>query len=166
MTMTEAKKSNKAVWLLVGCGGGLLVLIFGGGILAAIAIPAFMKFQNKSKQAMAKITVTRMAQDAAMAYMDGCAFPPSAPRSSALPVGGEKVAPTYSGPGWEAFQGMDPTPQFFAYSALAEGNRFTVIAEADFVEGGPQYKATVTLTGDKEACSADVGDLIIINEDD
>lgn len=46
------RKSNVLLWLLVG-GGGCLMLVVCGGILSAIAIPSFINYTRRAKVAEA-----------------------------------------------------------------------------------------------------------------
>jgi hypothetical protein len=151
--MAEAKQSKKARWLSVGCGVGLLVLILGGGIFALI----------NSKHAVAKSTVQQIADQAALYYTEKCEFPPSAPDSSTI-FGNQLLVPKYEGPGWEPFSGMPTAPQLYAYSTLSQGDTFMVFARGDVVKGGPSFVASITLTGEKASCKADMNELTVVDE--
>jgi len=50
----EKKGMPKGLLILLGCGGAFMLFTFVGGILAAIAIPNFVKFQCRAKQSQAK----------------------------------------------------------------------------------------------------------------
>jgi type II secretory pathway pseudopilin PulG len=157
-------KNNKWVLVAIGCLGlsfvGLVVL----GILAAIAIPSFMKFTNRAKTAEAQMLVMSIGNAAATHYMNNCAFPPSAAPSSAVPKGGEQLPPNFAGPGWNELALTDTAPKFFSYSTQSNGEKYIVTALADFDEGGPKSTVTVELTGDKTACMAEMGSVKKENE--
>lgn len=56
----EKKKSNTLLWVVLG-GGGCLVLIACTGILAAVAIPSFIGYTQKSKAAEASANLASLA---------------------------------------------------------------------------------------------------------
>jgi type II secretory pathway pseudopilin PulG len=162
----QAKKS-KLPLILVGCGVLALLLVIGGGIVAAIAIPAFMNFTNRAKGAEAQMNTAMIANLFAGQYMSDCEFPPSAAPTSALPVGGAKVVANFAGPGWDAISvPFNQSEMFFSYRTENRGDSLAVIAEADFQEGGPKHTVTVVVTGSKDdsGCSADVGSPVKENE--
>ena len=63
------KKTNTAIVVLV-IAGIALVFFAVAGILAAIAIPAFLDFQVKGRNAMAKAEVTNACHAAAAFFME------------------------------------------------------------------------------------------------
>ncbi len=60
MSPKPAASSNKTVLIIVLIIGGLLVFCMCSGVLAAIAIPNFIRFQARSKQAECKSNLKSM----------------------------------------------------------------------------------------------------------
>ena len=147
----EKKGNNKALIIA-------LVLVFGGfavcgcgGILAAIAIPAFQKFQNASKSAEARVTTRALASNAEIAFSEGCAFP--SPFASTFDptqcCGGEMCVATGEGPDWASNVSLNET--FYAYSAQpGPGDTFVITATKDFNCSGAPHTISITVRGSKE----------------
>lgn len=161
------KKSNKFIFLLIGCGG-LLALLMVAGVAAAVAIPSFLRYIKQSKHAEAQATL-RMISDAAVGhYVEHCSFPPSAEPSSAIPEGGAKVLAVFDGTGWQALGvPLGPGDRYFSYRTESSQETFAVFAEADFVAGGPHHVSVVEVTGFKDSdgtCLAESTPLQVQNE--
>lgn len=163
-----AKKTSKLPFILIGCAGLLFVLIFIGGTLAAIAIPAFLRYIKQTKIVEAEINTPMIANLFAGQYLTDCAFPPSAAPSSAVPMGGEKVQARFTGPGWDVIEvPFNQMETYFAYRTENRGDTLAVIAEADFNKGGPKHTVTVLVAGTKDeshTCTVDVGNTMSENE--
>lgn len=161
------KKSNKFIFLLIGCGG-LLALLMVAGVAAAVAIPSFLRYIKQSKHAEAQATL-RMISDAAVGhYIEHCAFPPSAEPSSAIPEGGGKAVAKFDGPGWQALAiPLSAGEKYFSYRTESNGDTFSVLAEADFSAGGPHHVSVIEVTGSKDSdgtCLAESAPLQVRNE--
>ncbi len=161
---TAAKKRSGMFWVMIGCGG---LLVFGVpiiGILAAIAIPAFLRYIKESKE-VESTGITRMISNAAIShYSEYCVFPPSAAPSGEIPAGGAKTMTNFSGKGWDELRLVDSEPKYFAYHTENEANVFHIFATADFTQGGEQHTLQVDLVGDPKTCEATVNGDFVINE--
>ncbi len=142
-------------WIIL-LGGGLVVLLFCGGILAAIAVPAFVKYIERSKTAEATQVLTRSAQFVQNHYDSNGELPEPEGQlrtTERPPTGGEKYEPSAAGLsqkdkelwaklGWPT--GGDPL--YFQYSYRVrrsdDGGEAVLKARADFDEGGPVHTAT------------------------
>jgi len=163
----QKKKSSKLPFILIGCGAIALLGVAIVGILAAIAVPAFMRFTNQAKGAEAQFTVLAIANSAASYYMQECKFPPSAAPTSPVPTGGESASTKFSGPGWDELSLSMASEMFFSYRTQTKGDVLTVIGEADFRSGPPFHTVTIEVRGTKDAssfCSAEVGELKTTHE--
>jgi hypothetical protein len=143
-------------------------LVFGVpiiGILAAIAIPAFLRYIKQAK-VVESTSITRMISNAAVRhYAEHCVFPPSAAPSGEVPQGGAKVETDFSGRGWDELRLVDSEPKYFAYHTENEANEYRIFAVADFTTAGDlQHTLQVNLTGDPKTCEAVVSDDFMINE--
>ena len=158
------KKRSGMFWVAIGCGG---LLVFGVpilGILAAIAIPAFLRYIKKSK-VVESTAVTRMISNAAVThYSEYCVFPRSASPSAEVPQGGTKVLTHFSGPGWDDLRLVDSEPKYFAYHTENEANAFRIFAVADFTAGDKQHTLEVVVLGDPKTCEAAVESTNVTNE--
>lgn len=127
-------------------GQGIMVT----GILAAVAIPAFMKYVRRSKAAEAQANLRRMYDGAVAFYFeeqvgpDGTPLPRRFPRSAgptpARPfcADGEKFQPRaddWAAPGWTELGFALHDPHYFRYEFISEGEgagaRFTARALGD-----------------------------------
>jgi hypothetical protein len=134
----------------VSGGLGLPVLVGGAGVMAAVAIPAFMKYTRRSKTVEATLNLRRVF-DASVAFYteggpDGSAntarFPPSVgptPDHTAC-VDGESVpfppdAKRWAHPTWQALNFAVNDPSRYQYEYLSEGEgptaKFTIRAYGD-----------------------------------
>lgn len=119
-----------------------------GGVLAAIAIPAFMKYIRRSKTVEAAVHV-RQIYDGAMAYgaakhvaRDGKPQPPHFPKSAPLTpattacVDGQSVKrppdpSLWIHPTWQALGFTVTTPSYYQYEFISDGQKFTARAIGD-----------------------------------
>lgn len=124
-----AKQSNAVVYIIIG-----VVVLFGccgvGGILSAIAIPNFIKFQARSKQAECKTNLKaiyaaeRAYFEETGAYSDDAELVAFIERNRyAYVVGRTVVKPTL--PGAKQSGLLEQTPAAIRQSLGADGRRFT-----------------------------------------
>jgi len=136
-----------------GGGAGTMVAVATVGILAAVAVPAFMKYTRRSKTAEASANVRRLF-DAAVAYRAvecarlgrKCAkqfkFPATValtPTTPACQDGNSKArvpqASDWQQPTWKALKFELTEPSFYQYEFVSEGAgpkaRFTARAVGD-----------------------------------
>ena len=127
-----------------GAGGAAPSMIFG--VLAAVTVPAFMKYISKSKTTEARLFIKKASDAARASYMDNSAGfgEKSYPKQSTPitpPLGtccsmGEKCAPNpalWTHPSWTAlhFSIDDPHYYSYQYKTTDEGKSFTVSAFGD-----------------------------------
>lgn len=125
------------------------------GIAAAIAVPAFLRFSKESKAnetswMMSKIEqqVYRYQETNQAPDQTKCALPPSTGPSSALPVGGKTIKPAPKGEGWEKLGAQEifaDGTYYFSYEVISGEDEVTIVAKADFKEGGEVHTVTQKL---------------------
>jgi type IV pilus assembly protein PilA len=130
----------------------LMIVVAIIGILAAVAIPAFMKYIKKSKTSEARQFVKKIYDGARAYYMDPNGakdfasadadpqFPdavgPTPAASCCGGTGGDKCLPEasqWADPSWIALQFSVDDPHYFwyTYNTTAATSNFTAIAEGD-----------------------------------
>ncbi|MBK7075176.1 MAG: hypothetical protein IPH44_23055 [Myxococcales bacterium] len=130
------KASLLWLWILLGVLGGLMVV----GILAAIAIPSFMKYQQKSKRSEAELNLNAIEKAANMVYAETAAFPPGTagrtPATSCCADPTRRCQPdpiAWQGEPWATLDFEMVSPHFFqyTYAGAADGQSFTATAIGD-----------------------------------
>lgn len=123
------RKSKKGFTLIE-----LMIVVAIIGILAAIAIPNFLRFQLKSKSSEGKVNIAaiRTAEESYLAefgnYVSSAVNPATIPPPSKLPF--------VTGGGFDTL-GWAPEGQvFFQYAVAASGSAYTVSAAADIDADG------------------------------
>lgn len=131
--------------------GGSSTSVAAVGVLAAVAVPAFMKYQRRAKTVEATINVRKLFDSAISAYTlsdlapDGTPqprrFPPTValtPARSPCDLGADKLVPgpdTWSHPTWQALNFAIDDPHYYRYEFISEGQgrsaRFTARALGD-----------------------------------
>jgi len=172
--MEKKKSNNGLIVILVIVFLGLPVLVGCVGILAAIAIPAFLRYTKKSKTTEAQAIVRSMASVAEMTYIEGCTFPeplpPTFDPTAPACCGGHKCMPAGELPrSWELNAGMLNQPNYFSYAATPGPNdTFVITAMSDFACGDAAHTVTVTVQGSGQAggCEATVSTPVVTNEFD
>jgi type II secretory pathway pseudopilin PulG len=161
-------------------------MMIGG--LAAIAIPAFIKYIKRSKASEAPAILNRLERLALEYYMtpgdDGsCKFPPTA---NPVPAGApccEGVGPargakwvhppqTWNQEGWQALDFQVTDPSYFAYQMVNKSgedgvDRLVLRAFSDFDPGGPRHTVEVHIEGqrlDNGVCRATAAPAITLDE--
>jgi type II secretory pathway pseudopilin PulG len=128
------QKSNTALIVVLVVIGAVVVL----GILAAIAIPSFLKYQKKAKRSEAELQLHRMENGLRGAYLITYALPegdgeltPSTPccefpdRRCPVDIDAWMQKP------WDSFGFEIDEPTSFQYSYQASGDTFTLRAVGD-----------------------------------
>jgi Tfp pilus assembly protein PilE len=146
MGRNECKRSGGT---LRGEGLALAGIIISGiflafsviGILAAIAIPAFMDYTKHSKKTEAALQLNKLAKNAKRAYVESNSFPPgTAALTPSEPCCGQpnnrcRAVPERDAadPAWKAldFEIDEPTLFQYSYSASADGQSFVAKAVGD-----------------------------------
>src|SRR5919206_2559514 len=109
----------------------LLVVILIIGILAAIALPAFLNQQKKGQDASAKSNARNLVSQVESCYADTNAYAQcSAPANTGLPLGSTagKVEVTQTS---DTATGTNPVYTIVGHSK--SGNAFTIVKQADGV---------------------------------
>ena len=113
----------------------LMIVVAIIGILAAVAIPAFMKYIKKSKTTEAKEHLKKLADSAKAYYMEGAGnFPETAPTSPALTepcADGGKAEPEasfWAHSTWKALDFAMDDPHYFVYEFASTDTDFTAKA--------------------------------------
>jgi hypothetical protein len=132
---------------------GLMIPVAAVGVLAAVAIPAFVDYTHKAKVPEANLMLNRIGKNAKVVYIT----------SSSFPVGDAPLTPV--GPGccagpkyhcavndkdwqqatWQALDFQIDEPTLFQYSYHSDGKTFTAQAVGDLDCDGTFI--TYTLTG-------------------
>jgi len=122
-------------------GTGATATVAVAGILAAVAIPAFMDYTKRSKKTEAALQLNKLAKNAKRAYSETGRYPAgSTPLTPRQPCCGQPnnhcsaVPELYAAsPVWAAldFQIDEPTLFQYSYSASADGQRFVAKAVGD-----------------------------------
>ena len=166
--MEKKKSSNKVIIIVVVIVLGGFFVLTCAGVLAAVAIPSFVKYTQKSKAAEASMITRQMADYAQATFMETCAFPPALKRTSEPRdcCGGEKCPGSVDGPWADNVQALKD-PNYFSYSAVPDSpTSMYIVANADFDCGGPQHTVELMLVGSGEApnCSVELQPANIKNE--
>jgi type IV pilus assembly protein PilA len=143
-------------------GGPSTPMIFVAvtGILAAVAIPAFMKYIKKSKTAEASMFLKKAFDGARMLGMEGQPLPASV--GPTPPLGtccsqGEKCLPdpaAWQHPTWQALQFSIMDPHYFSYEFVNLGGTYQFKAYADLDCDG--MYSTFTIESDLKDGSPDI----------
>lgn len=160
----QPKSNNKPVLIIVLVVVGLLAVPCIG-ILAAIAIPAFLRYSKQSKAAEAEMVLARMVTEVETNHLEACAFPPELERHAdiAACAGGEKCLSSGEiEPFWTAIPQLQQ-PTYFVYSASVEGDAMVLRAEADFRIGEPYHTVTRTVSV-VDDCEVQTGPALTTNE--
>ena len=142
MGRNECKRSNGTVggegFALAGIIISSISLALGAiGILAAIAIPAFMDYSIKSKRTEADLQLLRLERSAKSYAISNGAFPrATAPLTPATPCcegAGHKCSDTsgWSVPAWQELEFQIDEPHLFRYEYQSDGKTFIARAVGD-----------------------------------
>ncbi len=122
--------------------GGAGEWVVATGVMAAVAVPAFMKYIRRSKTAEATMNVRKMFDGAVAFYAEHQRFPQTTPLSPGQPAcqGGEstKMPPNpdaWTAPGWQELNFSVDDPHYYRYEFVSEGSgpgaQFTARAIGD-----------------------------------
>jgi type II secretory pathway pseudopilin PulG len=152
MSKSDGKGTGSSVVLLAAlAGGGCLLLVFVVGILAAIAVPAFIGYTARAKSQEARAHIEALFAGVAGYYEaervgpDGSLLsrelPPSAARTPAVPPCGTRAPWPSEAPGeWRAlrFHPSDPLYYAYEYERGPDGRSFVIRAAGDLDCDGHQ----------------------------
>lgn len=136
--------------------GGLLVPTAVIGMLAAVAVPAFMDYMKKSKKTESALQLNKLAKNLKAYAAVNSALPkvsaPLTPAKSCCEFPGarcETTAADWAVPAWQELEFMIPEPHLFRYSFESDGTKAVALAVGDLDCDGTEitYKLEATLLG-------------------
>ena len=136
------------VVIIIALVGAVALLIPCAGIIAALAIPAFVTYLNRAKAAEADAMVTMIGDEVVASTRESCEFPPDLP-STADPGdccgGGECIQDEDILRQWrEAGVGIDLETSYFVYETeRVDADTYKVRAVADFGCQEPNHTVEV-----------------------
>lgn len=146
--MTNEKKNSAGK----GCVVAIILITVGFfglailGILAAIAIPSFLKYTKKSKVVESKVLVQKIENSVKMFYAKECKFPNNG-TTSKLPLSGKKIIPRSNDGGFKQIGMFFSESVYFRYRLVNEDKKLRIIADADFNEANTgAHTHTIVLT--------------------
>lgn len=120
-----------------GSGSAPVIFVAVTGVLAAVAIPAFMKYIKKSKASEAHHFVKKLSDGARILLAEGVKLPASVgptPPLGACCAQGDKCMPNseqWEHPTWKALQFSVDDPHYYSYEFVNKGNSYEVKAYGD-----------------------------------
>lgn len=134
-----------------GVGGGVAVMA-PFGIVAAVAIPAFMDYTKRSKKTEAELQLNKIGKNAKRVYAETSTFPvgkaPLTPATSCCAGADHHCVTTaadWKQPAWQALDFEIDEPSLYRYSYTSDGKTFTAKAVGDLDCDG--VEATYELLG-------------------
>lgn len=168
------QKKSGLTKMLIGCGALFALSLPVCGILAAIAVPAFQRSINKSKEAEAIIQMNMLVTNAEIDWLTDCAFAPAlAQTGDPKMTCGETHVPTINDPEALGTMGSLDGAMYFIYSTevTPQGGdevMYTIRAQHDFDCGSPEVHTTeIVITGTKDAdgtCTTSTAPAFTLNE--
>ena len=168
--MAEPAKRTKPIWYLVGCVGLAILMVPCIGVVAAIAIPAFVNYARRAKTVEARTNVATIARGVET-FCTADHVGPTGAVTNALPAA---LAPTLRSPaaepqiatldpGWASLGFSPGEPLRYAYSIERPSpTTAVVVAEGDLNGNGvrSRFESTCTLAGTSCSCTP----VSVINE--
>lgn len=124
-------KPKRDPWVVAAVVGGVLAVgCCGIGVVAAVAIPAFITYVKRSKAAEAEVNLVALARGAVEVCQQTGSYPAAGPLPST--IGPEKHAAAFgSDPGFVAL-GFTPTdPLYYRYAVTPTNDGARLVAEGD-----------------------------------
>lgn len=152
------------VWVVIA----LVVSPCGLGVMAAVAIPSFVRYLRAAKQTEAVARLEYLCRRTQAYAAQTGALPPSAPRTPADVPRGVRVvdAPgTWTAPTWQALAFDLTAPHYYSYEFVSDGTSFAVRAYGDLDGNGVEstFERQGTLApGEGVRC----GTLVRVNENE
>jgi hypothetical protein len=136
--------------------GGVLIPTATIGILAAVAIPAFMDYMKKSKQTEATLQLNKLEKNLKVAHMTNRSFPkgtaPLTPAKSCCEGPNHKCADAaaWKQPIWQELDFEIDQPHLFRYAYESDGKTFMLRAVGDLDCDGTEITYVVTGVADAQ----------------
>jgi hypothetical protein len=117
--------------------GGLMIPAAMVGMLAAVAIPAFLDYNKKARRPEALLQLNKLSKNAKVAFITNAAFPKGkvgpTPAKSCCESGGKCMSDPkdWSDPVWQSLDFMIDEPHLFRYSYESDGKTFVAKATGD-----------------------------------
>ena len=135
---------------------GMMAPVAVVGMLAAVAIPAFMDYMKKSKVTEAALQLNKLGKNAKVYYITNAEFPKgtAALTPAASCCGGPRnhcvtTPADWASPVWQALDFQIDEPSLFQYSYTGDGATFTATAVGDLDCDGTMITYTLTGTADQ-----------------
>lgn len=173
MNQQSQKKGLMTIGCVVGAIVCLMVSIAVMGILAAIAIPAFAQYMDRSKAAEAEGMVYSIADQVEIYYRQNCEFPPELPATyDVASCCGAEPCPNFPGIADEWAQSdvflFFSENSYFSYSTRSlDGSTYRIEAVADFSCGGPNHTYYIDLVAEGDGganCQIRQESPVLLNE--
>ena len=135
--------------------GGLMIPTAVVGMLAAVAIPAFMDYTKKSKRSEAHLQLNKLTKNLKVYYMTESKFPagkvPVSPDKSCCETQGRcDDQAAWKHPIWQELDFMIDEPHMFRYAYDSDGKSFALTAVGDLDCDGDEVRYLVTGTVDAQ----------------
>lgn len=136
--------------------GGVMIPVATIGVLAAVAIPAFLQYQMKAKRPEAVLQLKRLERNIKLAHATNGTLPKGkvelTPGKPCCETGGACSDPAaWKDPVWQALDFQIDEPHRFRYSYESNGKTFTVKAVGDLDCDGTEIQYTMVGTIDEHA---------------
>ncbi|HEY5928415.1 MAG TPA: prepilin-type N-terminal cleavage/methylation domain-containing protein [Kofleriaceae bacterium] len=125
----------------------LMIVVAIIGILAAVAIPAFMDYMKKSKKTEAALQLNKIAKNSKAYFITSARYvtTDAGPEPGTTPCG-SKVQGTWSDPTWMELDFQIDEPGLFSYSYTGGAQSASAIAVGDLDCDGTEITYTLDLT--------------------
>jgi hypothetical protein len=136
--------------------GGLLIPTATIGMLAAVAVPAFMDYMKKSKKSEAALQLNKLAKNLKVAYITNQAFPKGntgpTPDKSCCEGPNHKCFDTkaWQNPIWQQLDFQIDEPHLFRYAYESNGKTFVLRALGDLDCDGNEIAWVMTGAADPQ----------------
>jgi hypothetical protein len=136
--------------------GGVMIPTATIGVLAAVAIPAFMDYTKKSKKTEASLQLNKLAKNLKVVYVTNGAFPkgtvPLSPAKSCCDGPNHKCddATAWRHPVWQELDFQIDEPHLFRYAYESNGKTFMLRAVGDLDCDGIEIAYVMTGAADTQ----------------